>query len=360
MEKYVYSGQLTDNMHDMLLATKGFEPIDILTTQLDRDGITKAIKWKNESVDSGDIDPETDSPIKKRLCRWIMVDSGAFSVHTGNAHTTLEEYAEYINSIADDVDCFAQLDRIPGEFGKPKKAEDYEISANESWEAFLKLRSMVKCPEKILPVSHFGEDTKYLKRMLEWKDENGKLLDYIGLSPANDQSKEDRMIYLQNMFDVIKQSSNPNVKTHIFGFTAMDSLAAFPCYSADSISHRLWGAYNKVLSKNFGLIFMSKRPRTWRQKSKLSFIETADEYNLNKLKEEIYEYGITPEFAKKFCKSDRSKYMEGFDENNIFDWMSEDNAIRTVFSIRSIQTLTATKYAYHPNNRTRSKKLFQI
>jgi len=68
MDKYVFSGSLTTEMHDMLIAMPNFEPLDILISQLDRSAIKKTIEWKHEG-----------------FCRWLFIDSGAFSIHTGNA-----------------------------------------------------------------------------------------------------------------------------------------------------------------------------------------------------------------------------------------------------------------------------------
>lgn len=360
MEKYILSGQFTTKMHDMLLDTTNFKPFNILTTQVDRSGVEQALKWRTEEVECRDIDEATGQPKKVKFCGYFFLDSGAFSIHTGNANTTLDEYAEYINTIHENVDVCAQLDKIPGEFGKSKKTEDYIESAEKSWEWFLELRDKVKCPEKIMPVSHFGEDVKYLKRMLEWKDPNGNQLDYIGLSPANDASKEERMLYLQNMYDIIKASSNSNVKTHIYGFTAFDAINQFPMYSCDSITHRKISAYNKILSRDFGIISVSRRPRTSKVKSNLSFLETADEFNLNKLRQEFYDYGMDLDYCKKWCgNDDRSKFVEGFDENDVLSWASESNAIRTVFCVKAIQYMIDNgQLQYHPKNRTRQKKLF--
>lgn len=329
--RYVFSGSLTHKMHDMLLAADDFEPLDILVSQLDRNGIKQAIKWKHEG-----------------FCRWLFCDSGAFSVHTGKAQITQDEYIEYINSIIEDIDVFAQLDTIPGKFQKPKSSQDYIDSAESSWENFLYMRENVKDKNKIMPVFHFGEDIKYLKRMLEFRDEFGNGLDYIGLSPANDASVQDRMLYLQNMYDIIKASSNPNVKTHVYGFTSLTAMSKFPCYSADSISHRLISGYNKLLSRNFGIISMSKKPRSVKTKSNLSFLETADEYNLDILKSELNDMGINLEYAKQF----------EFEGSDIIDWLSEDNNIRVVITIKNIQYLVKTKYKYKEENLVKQKRLF--
>lgn len=329
--RYVFSGTLTDTMHDILLDLKDFKPLDILVSQIDRSGLTKSIKWKHEG-----------------FCRWLFCDSGAFSVHTGKQKVTQEDYINYINEIFDDIDVFAQLDTIPGSFGKPKSTEDYINSAESSWENFLHMRECVPDPQKIMPVYHFGEDIKYLIRMLDFVDSRGNKLDYIGLSPANDASVNDRMKYLQNMYDVIKSSSNPDVKTHVYGFTSLNAMSKFPCYSADSISHRLISGYNKILTKEFGIISTSRRPRSVKVKSNLSFLETCDDYNKDKLRKELEDLGITIELAEKY----------GFKVNDILDWVSEDNNVRVAITMKNIQILSQTKYKYHENNLLRQRKLF--
>lgn len=317
MEKYVFSGSLTDEMHDMLLALPDFEPLDILITQLDRSSIKKTIEWKHEG-----------------FCKWLFIDSGAFSVHTGKAKTTVEEYLDFLNSIDDDIDVCAQLDTIPGTFGQPKSREDYVESARKSWDNFLYMRTKMKSPHKLMPVFHFGEDFAALENMLTWRDENGNLLDYIGISPANDASQDNKNAYLQNVADVIAKSCNPNVKTHLYGMTSLDALSKYPCYSADSISHRLIAGYAKILSKHFGVISISKKSRTAKTKSNMSFIETADDYNMKLLIQEIEELGMT------------------------LEQVQESSSARVVMTMHNIQKLIKTKYAYEPTNVKRSRKLF--
>lgn len=331
MDKYVFSGSLTNEMHDLLLGMPEFEPLDILITQLDRSAISKALQWKHEG-----------------FCRWLFIDSGAFSIHTGNAKLpgssnkspTFREwedaYIAYLNSIDEDIDVFAQLDTIPGTFGKPKSKEDYEESAKKSWDNYLYMRERVKSPEKLMPVFHYGEDMQVLRNMLEWKDENGKHLGYIGISPANDASQSDKNIYLQEVSDVIRMSSNPDVKTHLYGMTSLDALSKYPCYSADSISHRLISGYCKILSTNFGIISVSKRSRTSQTKSNMSFLDTCDEHNYQVLKKEVEDLGFT------------------------IDQVQESSSVRVVITMHNIQKMIKSKYAYSGDRVRRSKKLFSI
>lgn len=304
-------------MHDMLLAMPNFEPLDILISQLDRSAIKKTIQWKHEG-----------------FCGQLFIDSGAFSIHTGKATTTVDEYIEFLNSIDDDIDVFAQLDTIPGKFGQPKSKEDYEESARKSWENYLYMRERVKSPNKLMPVYHYGEDISALKNILNWKDENGNHLDYIGLSPANDVSVANKNIYLKEMNEIIAASDNPNVKTHLYGYTSLEGLSKLACYSADSISHRLISGYAKILSANFGVISVSKRPRTNTSKSSMSFIETADEYNLNKLKKEIEDVGFT------------------------LEQIQEDSSTRVAFTMHTIQKLISGSMKYDGTKLKKVKRLF--
>lgn len=317
MEKYIFSGSLTNEMKDLLQAMPDFEPLDILVSQLDRNSIAKTIEWKKEG-----------------FCRFLFVDSGAYSVHTGNANITTDEYIDYINSIDEHVDVFAQLDKIPGTFRMPKSKEDYEESARLSWENFLYMRERVKSPHKLMPVMHFGESFDHLKMMLEWEDENGEKLSYVGASPANDSAQNTKDIYLQNYFDVVKSSSNPDVKVHLYGMTSLQSLSKYPCYSADSISHRLIAGYCKIMSPTFGVISVSKRHRTSTVKSNWSFVESADEYNLNILKREIEECGLT------------------------LEQIQDSSAARVVFTMHTIQKLLREKYKYSDMNVKRTRKFF--
>lgn len=319
MERYVFSGSLTNEMHDILAAIPDFEPIDALESQLNRSSVKKMIEWR-----------------KQGFVRWLFIDSGAFSVHTGKADTTVDEYIEYINSIDDDIDVFAQLDTIPGTFGQPKKPEDYVNSAESSWENYLYMRERVKSPNKLMPVYHFGEDLKYLDRMLEWTDEHGNHLEYIGLSPANDASVEDRMIYLKDMYSHIAKSPNPHVKTHIYGFTSLNMISKMPCYSADSITHRLQAGYGRIFTQNCGMISVSNRVRSKKNSGDRPFIEVADEHNYKLVEDEIKHIGLT------------------------FEKLTESVAARVAMNIYTIQKLVNTKYKYSKSNLVVQKKLFSI
>lgn len=320
MERYVFSGTLTDEMVEYLKNIEDFKPIDVLVTQVDRPGVRKMLQYK-----------ENDGIIKS-----FFLDSGAFSIHTGKAKADIDEYIEYANSIDEHCWAIAELDLIPGKFGQPKSIEDYRESADESWKRFLYMRPKMKSPNKLLPVFHYGEDISALKRMLEWTDEDGNHLDTICLSPANDTGQNVKDAYLSEMYDIISQSSNSDVKTHLLGMTALSSIAKFPCYSADSVSHRLQAGYGKVYTRKWGVISMSDRSRTSRTKSNMNFTKVCDDYTLDKFTNLVKDYGFTVQ--------------------QVLDSAS----VRTVINILEIQKAVENEYKYAAHKVVKSKKLFKL
>lgn len=190
----------------------------------------------------------------------ILIDSGAFTAHTKGISVDVDEYIEYLNSITEYVTCYAQVDCIPGTFGKPKTPQELAEAPGKSWENYLYMRPKLKEPEKLLPVYHQGEHIKWLRNMLEWVDENGNHIPYIGISPANDKSQKEKDAFIHMCFDEIKKSSNPNVKTHAFGMTNLSTLSQYPFTSADSTSWALTAVNGGIMSK-FGVIGMSAQSK---------------------------------------------------------------------------------------------------
>ncbi len=88
--------------------------------------------------------------------------------------------------------------------------------------------------DKIVPVYHYGEDFKYLTRMLEGY--NGYKPKYIAFGGRGGVHTKDLYPSLDKFFDVIKKSNNPDVKTHAFGITVLKLLETYPFTSADSTS----------------------------------------------------------------------------------------------------------------------------
>ena len=316
---YIFSGSLTAKMAEYLLAIKEFEPMDVLVSQVDRSGVKQMLKFKEQG-----------------LAKSFFLDSGAFTFHRMGTPVDVDEYIEYANSLDEHTMAVAQLDTIPGKFGQPKTTEDYEESARKSWENFLYMYPKMKSREKLVPVFHYGESFDALQRMLDWRDDDGNPLTYIGISPANDTSQATKNAYLAEVYNFIKHSSNPNVRTHLFGMTSLDALSKFPYFSADSISHRLRTGYNKLFTRKWGTISLSDKSRTVKTKSNMSFLETCDSETLEEFKQLAAGYGFTIEQLK------------------------EDSAARTAMDIVETELAVRNEYAYSPDNLKRSKKLFDF
>lgn len=189
----------------------------------------------------------------------LFVDSGAFTAHTKGAELDVDKYIEWMNAEDDKVTIFAQVDKIPGTFGQPKTREELLKAPELSWENYLYMRSKCVSPDKLLPVFHAGEDYKWLHNMLEFTD-NGNHIPYICLSPANDSRLSDKVKFLYKCYDIIEHSSNPDVKTHLLGFTSLPNLELLPAYSADGTSWLHIGNKGNIYSP-YGEINLSRRNR---------------------------------------------------------------------------------------------------
>lgn len=327
-QRYIFSGSLTNIMVDKLLLAPQFEPMDVLVSQLDRSGVQKMLEY----VDRGAV-------------KSLFIDSGAYSIHSqgfekvskGRFETfeeMVDEYIEYCNSIDEHVIAVAQFDHIPGEFKKPKTPQDFVESAEMSWNNFLYMYPKMKSPEKLIAVFHQGESFDHLGRMLDWKDPDGNKFSYVGISPSNDRSVGEKDVYLRDVYDYIAKSSNPNVKTHLFGYTSLPGLPKFPWYSADSVSHRLRAAFAKCHTNKWGVISLSPS-REAKAKGDRMFLEVADEKTIKEFTEIVESYGLT--------------VQELVDES----WA------RTVFDILQVQEYVREN-PYKPVNAKRQKKLFNI
>lgn len=249
---------------------------------------------------------------KKEVSK-LFLDSGAYTAYTKGISIDVDEYISYINSITDSLTIFAQLDTIPGRFNQPKTQEDIINAPKHSWENYLYMYKNVKEPGKLVPIFHQGEDYKWLKNMLEWRDENGKAIEYIGISPAVDvPGLED---FLQHSFDIIASSSNPNVKTHAFGMTRLDILEKYPYTSADSTSWKLNAAMGSIYTP-WGNVYISDRG-----KYQLNYIFNQPKEAQDKIVQYIKDNGFTVEEAisKDTCRYILNiKYLMKWADNYVF------------------------------------------
>lgn len=202
---------------------------------------------------------------KKNILQWcdlksekskLFIDSGAYTAYTQGITVEVDKYIDFLNSLSFKCTVFAQLDTIPGQFGKPKTLEEKKMAPQLSWENYLYMRERLIEPKKLMPIFHQGEDYCWLHNMLEWVDDDGEHIPYIGISPAVDVPGLER--FLQTSFDIIKRSSNPNVKTHAFGMTQLKMLETYPYTSADSTSWKMCAAMGSIYTP-WGTVYVSER-----------------------------------------------------------------------------------------------------
>ena len=215
-------------------------------------GYTQLLAWLNEKKELLEWvrelreDPELRNKIK------LVVDSSASSAWTRHIKIDLDEYIAFINSISDVVYWFAELDKIPGEFGKEKTQKEIEEAPEYSWKNYLYMIDRVNCPKKILPIFHMYEDFKYLNNMLSYRFKDGGFIEYIGISPSNDASVSDKIKWYERVWKFIYEKCSELGRdiplTHNFGCTTLAILEQFPSMSSDSTS---W-----IRSASFGNIML--------------------------------------------------------------------------------------------------------
>ena len=324
-QHYVFSGTLTSLMCDYLENIPTFEPMDVLVSQLDKAGVNSMLRL-----------------IERGIAKSLFIDSGAYSVHTGIAKVTndeelkkfVDDYIEYVNELDDKIIAVAQVDHIPGVFKQPKKPEDYIESVKLTWENFLYMHPKMKSPDKLIYVFHQGESFDALKNILAWRDENGRPLQYLGISPSNDRDVREKDVYLREVYEFIARSENPNIKSHLFGYTSLPGLPKFPWYTADSVAQRLRAAYNKVFTIKWGTVSLSTK-RSAKAVSDRSFLETADEATLKEFEAIAHRYNLT------------------------LDQLANESAARTAFDICQIQEYMKS-HPYKPENLRKQKKLISL
>ena len=219
----------------------------------------------------------------------LFIDSGAYSAHTKGVTVDVDEYIDFMNEIDDYVTIYAQVDTIPGRFGQPRTEKDIKEAPEKSWQNYLYMISKAKSPDKVLPVYHQGEDIKWLKNMLEFRHPDGHPIQYIGISSAKDQSVQSNFSWLKQVFKVIAESSNPNVKTHGFGIMVQNFIEQFPFTSSDSTTWIMAGANGNVMTK-YGTVYISDRGLG--KKDNYFNLSQASQDNLRKY---FAEFGFTPE-----------------------------------------------------------------
>lgn len=110
--------------------------------------------------------------------------------------------------------------------------------------------------KKLLPVFPQGEDFKYFSQMLEYRDTNNNPIEYICISSNKELPTNQRIDFYYKCYDIIENSSNPNVKIHSLSTQSKKQCELFPFTSSDATSWIL-NAANGCLYTDFGTVLIS-------------------------------------------------------------------------------------------------------
>lgn len=155
----------------------------------------------------------------------LFLDSGAFSAWSQGKEIDIYEYIDFIKEHINVIDVYANLDVI----GDPEATWKNQMI-------------MEKAGLKPLPVFHYGEDEKWLKRMLT------KDYDYISLGGMVPISTSDLIHWLDYVYKtyLCDDKGMPIVKVHGFGLTSLRLMVRYPWFSVDSTSWVLTGRMGSI------------------------------------------------------------------------------------------------------------------
>lgn len=254
----------------------------------------------------------------------LFLDSGAYTAYTKGVEIDVDDYIKRLNEIDDQLTCVAQVDKIPGSWGKPKTPEELAEAPRLSWENYLYMVNKVKSPEKLLPIFHQGEDFSWLKNMLEYKYTEGPLkgqyIKYIGISCSKDITSTAWAPWFDLCFKMIQESANPNVKTHAFGMTSLKLLEQYPFTSADSTSWVRSAGFGNIMIGTTTVYTSSRNPS---DPGYIKNLSSAIKDDISKIAEK---YGFSFfELADEATKSERKGLLTEI-TNSYNEFLSKLNA----------------------------------
>jgi len=160
----------------------------------------------------------------------LFLDSGAFSAWSQGSYIDIQEYINFIKEHQDVISVYANLDVI----------RDPEATWKNQ-------RIMEKAGLNPLPVFHYGEDIKWLKRYLN--------RGHKGIAIGGMVTKERSHLYdfLDGIFlnHICDSEGFPTVRVHGFGLTSLRLMFRYPWYSVDSTSWVVTGRMGSIYVPRF-------------------------------------------------------------------------------------------------------------
>lgn len=183
----------------------------------------------------------------------IMLDSGAFTHYQESKKKGIiltdkdmyeytDKYIEYLNEWGEDLECFVGVDSVPD----PTNVDPTFIQ--KTWDNYMYMWERLKpsIRHKLIPVFHYGEDFEWLKKFLDYRHPDGSKIEYMGLAISLEGTRSVRINWGQKAMKIIRESTNPNVKTHAFGVGVKSVLEYIDVYSTDATSYLKRAAYGMI------------------------------------------------------------------------------------------------------------------
>ena len=195
--------------------------------------------------------------LKSLRCRVkpiLFIDSGAFTAWTKKTNVDIISYTDFCLQNIHIIDYIANLDVIPGEFGKKNlTASEIDYSAKQGWKNYEYMIKRGIPKEKLIHIFHQDEDFKWLERMVN-------TMPYIGLSPANDRTREEKIMWLDKCMDyVLDEKGFPIVKFHGFAVTSLAIILRYPWFCMTDkhtiLTKRGWLGRSEIKKGDYVLTF---------------------------------------------------------------------------------------------------------
>lgn len=224
---------------------------------------------------------------------FLILDSGAFTCWNSGDEINIDSLIEYMHKWKDVYTIAANLDKIPGVRGVLPTKADVDFAAKVGYDNSKYILSKGIPQDKLMPIFHQGEDFVWLERMV------GDGFKYIGISPSNDYTTEQRMFWLDDVYDFLTKQPSWYIRTHGYGATSERLMRTYPWFTVDSTS---W-----VQQAGFGMI-----STPWKN---ISMSDDPNNFDKNDC------YHTLPPIEKQ--KVDEYIIQMGFDKQKLIRWECE-------------------------------------
>jgi hypothetical protein len=255
-------------------------------------------------------EPYLSNKVLKKHGIKMMIDSGAFTAWSKGKQVNIDDYIAFIKKHNDiiDPDQVVNLDVIKGGRDQANQNE-FNEACKKGFENYYYIKE--KTGHDPIHVFHQGDNFIWLEKML-------RECKYIGVSPNKDASQDAIDKWLYDCFYIIKNSDNPDIKTHAFGLTSEELLMKYPYTTADSSAWALTSAFGTVLTP-YGRVLISDIG-----KNDIDFIEN----KTPQIKELIIQYIESFGFSYNLAKDSKRGYKYR-NILNIFHFMNMQDRLNS-------------------------------